>query len=209
MAESPGDLLALADYKRRVFELYRRVREEPDPAAAARLWRATRDELFAQHPQSPLPAAARTAFTGLAYFDRDPALRVLATVVPAEPQVIDIGSSGEAPIRFIRFARAEFALSGDNHALDLFWLEGYGGGLFLPFRDGTCGHQTYGGGRYLTDTVKGTHGRGLTWLGQDTVRLDFNYAYNPSCAYDPRWVCPLAPPPNRLPLPIRAGERMP
>ena len=112
MADSPGDLLALADWKRRVFDLYRRVRDEPDPAAAARLWRTTRDELFARHPQSPLPPDARADFAGLPYFDHDPALRVLAAVVPAEPQAIDIGSSGEAPIRFTRFARAEFTLAG-------------------------------------------------------------------------------------------------
>ena len=205
MAEFPGDLLALADYKRRVFELYRRVREEPDPAAAARLWRATRDELFAQHPQSPLPADARADFTGLLCYDHDPALRVLAAVVPAEPQAIDIGSSGEAPIRFTRFARAEFTLAGADHGLDLFWLEGYGGGLYLPFADATSGEDTYGAGRYLLDTVKGAD------LGTEGGRLvlDFNLAYNPSCAYDPRWVCPLAPPANRLPVPIRAGERMP
>jgi uncharacterized protein (DUF1684 family) len=205
MAAPSGDLLALADWKRRVADLYRRVREAPDPAAACRLWRATRDELFARHPQSPLPPAARDAFTGLAYFDRDPALRVLATVVPADPQAIDIGSSGEAPIRFTRVARAEFALAGGEHALDLFWLEGYGGGLYLPFADATSGTETYGAGRYLLDTVKGAD------LGTEDGRLvlDFNLAYNPSCAYDPRWVCPLAPPANRLPVPVRAGERAP
>ena len=205
MADPSGDLLALADWKRRVFDLYRRVRDEPDPAAAARLWRAARDELFARHPQSPLPPGARADFTGLPYFDHDPALRVLAAVVPAESQAIDIGSSGEAPIRFTRFARAEFTLAGDAHALDLFWLEGYGGGLYLPFADATSGTETYGAGRYLLDSVKGAD------LGTEDGRLvlDFNLAFNPSCAYDPRWVCPLAPPANRLPVPVRAGERVP
>ena len=202
MADSHGDLLALADWKRRVFDLYRRVRDEPDAAAAARLWRTTRDELFASHPQSPLPPDARADFTGLPYFDHDPALRVLAAVVPAEPQAIDIGSSGEAPIRFTRFARAEFTLAGADHALDLFWLEGYGGGLYLPFADATSGTETYGAGRYLLDTVKGAD---LGTQG-DRLVLDFNLAFNPSCAYDPRWVCPLAPPANRLPVPVRAGE---
>jgi len=205
MADSPGDLLALADWKRRIFDLYRRVRDERDPAAAARLWRTTRDELFARHPQSPVPPDARADFPGLPYFDHDPALRVLAAVVPAEPQAIDIGSSGEAPIRFTRFARAEFTLAGADHGLDLFWLEGYGGGLYVPFADATSGTETYGAGRYLLDTVKGAD------LGTDGDRLvlDFNLAYNPSCAYDPRWVCPLAPPANRLPVPVRAGELVP
>ena len=68
--------------------------------------------------------------------------------------------------------------------LTLWWIEAYGGGLFLPFRDATCGTESYGGGRYLTDTVKGTHGRGVVLLGTGLVRLDFNYAYNPSCAYE-------------------------
>jgi len=90
--------------------------------------------------------------------------------------------------------------------LSLWWISAYGGGLFLPVRDGTCGHGTYGGGRYLTDTVKGTHGRGLEVLSSDRVRLDFNYLYNPSCAYDDAWLCPLAPPENRVPARIEAGE---
>jgi uncharacterized protein (DUF1684 family) len=75
----------------------------------------------------------------------------------------------------------------------------------VPFRDGTSGKETYGAGRYLLDTIKSAD------FGSDaaagTVVLDFNYAYHPSCAYDPRWVCPLAPPENRLTLPIRAGEQ--
>jgi uncharacterized protein len=92
--------------------------------------------------------------------------------------------------------------------LTLWWIEAYGGGLFLPFRDATCGHESYGGGRYLTDTVKGTFGRGVSLLPGDRVRLDMNYAYNPSCCYDPRWACPLAPEENRVEAPIRAGEKV-
>jgi len=91
-------------------------------------------------------------------------------------------------------------------ALSLWWLAGYGGGLFLPVRDATCGPQSYGGGRYLTDTVKGTHGRGVEMVSATRVLLDFNYLYNPSCAYDDQWLCPLAPEENRLTVPITAGE---
>jgi uncharacterized protein (DUF1684 family) len=100
---------------------------------------------------------------------------------------------------------ARFEFDGVERELELYWLDGYGGGLFLPFRDGTSGSETYGAGRYLLDTVKGAD------LGTDGDRLvlDFNFAYNPSCAYDPKWVCPLAPYPNRLVTPIRAGERYP
>src|SRR5204862_7598233 len=102
-----------------------------------------------------------------------------------------------------RFAVARFELAGAHLELELYWLEGYGGGLFLPFRDRTSGKETYGAGRYLLDTVKGAD------LGMegDRLVLDFNVSYNPSCAYDPRWVCPLAPTANSLPLGITAGER--
>ena len=87
--------------------------------------------------------------------------------------------------------------------LNLYWIEGYGGGLFLPFRDATNGRVSYGGGRYLYDTIKGAD----LGAGSESVLLDFNFAYNPSCAYNDRWVCPLSPPENWLPQAIRAGEK--
>ena len=89
-------------------------------------------------------------------------------------------------------------------ALGVFWIEGYAGGIFIPFRDGTSGRETYGGGRYLWDSIKGAD------LGseRDELVLDFNFAYHPSCVYDARWSCPLAPPENRLAIPIPAGERL-
>jgi uncharacterized protein len=188
-----------------VFELYAEVRRASDPRAAWELWRAARDELFAKHPQTPLQEEARQSFAGLPYFDYDPALRVLASVEPAERVPRDIATSGEHPYSFTRFARAAFALQGEDLSLDLYWLEGYGGGVYLCFADATSGGETYGAGRYLLDTVKGSD------LGSELGQLvlDFNFAYNPSCCYDPRWVCPLAPPGNRLPVPIRGGERYP
>jgi hypothetical protein len=105
---------------------------------------------------------------------------------------------------FSRFGLARFVHAGTEMSLELYWLEGYGGGLFVPFADATSGEQTYGAGRYLLDTVKGAD------LGQQDGRLvlDFNFAYPPSCAYDPRWTCPLPPPANRLGVPVRAGERL-
>jgi uncharacterized protein len=188
-----------------VFALYAEVRESPDPVAAWERWRAVRDELFRTHPQSPLPELERASYGGVPCFAYDPALRVLADVEPAESTDTQIGSSDEETIAFARFARAGFELAGEQHALELYWLTAYGGGVFVPFRDLTSGGETYGGGRYLLDTVKGSD------LGteDDRLVLDFNFAYNPSCSYDPRWVCPLSPPANRLPVAIRAGERMP
>jgi uncharacterized protein len=197
--------LALADWRREVSELYARVRSSDDPRAAWELWRRTRDRLFAEHPQSPLDAAGRAAFSGLPYHRYDPGARVAADVVPADAAEIELETSTGTPCRFRRVGVTRFAIAGHDLELPLYWLEGYGGGLFLPFADGTSGGTTYGAGRYLIDTMKGAD------LGTADGRmvLDFNFAYNPSCAYDPRWTCPLAPAANRLPVEVRAGERAP
>jgi uncharacterized protein len=188
------DALELLDWKRRIFELYSEVRRAASPEAAWQHWRDVRDELFRSHPQSPSPG-----YEGVAYFPYDPALRFLAEVEPAEPESLEIAGSAGSLTRFTRFAIARFSLG----ALELYWLEGYGGGVFLPFGDRTNRRETYGAGRYLLDTVKGSD------LGTEDGRLvlDFNFAYNPSCSYDDRWACPLTPAANRLGIEIRAGER--
>jgi uncharacterized protein (DUF1684 family) len=198
------DVLALADWRREVSELYAQVRASDDPRAAWQLWRRTRDRLFAEHPQSPLDADGRAAFGGLPYHRYDPAVRVAADVVPAQAAALELETSTGPPYGFRPVGLARFSLAGADLGLSLYWLEGYGGGLFLPFADATSGRTTYGAGRYLIDTVKGAD------LGAVDGRLvlDFNFAYNPSCAYDPRWTCPLAPPANRLPVEVRAGERV-
>ena len=202
MAE-PAEILDLLDWKRRVFSLYAEIRATHEPEAMWRRWRAVRDEMIATHPQSPLSDSARESFRPLRYFDYDPAWRVLGDVEPTEPHTYDIAASNDGAYSFTRFAVARFTGFGGEITLECYWLEGYGGGLFVPFRDATSGTSTYGAGRYLLDSVKGAD------LGTDGGRLvlDFNFAYNPSCAYDPRWVCPLAPPPNWLPIPVEAGER--
>jgi uncharacterized protein (DUF1684 family) len=114
-----------------------------------------------------------------------------------------VTTSGAEAIEFRPFARASFELREEPLSLEVSWLTAYGGGAFLCFRDATSGTESYGGGRYLLDTVKGAD------LGEDGGRLvlDFNFAYNPSCSYDPGWVCPLAPPANRLAVAVEAGER--
>jgi uncharacterized protein (DUF1684 family) len=201
-----GDPLQLLDWKRRIFDAYREARAARDPQDGWKRWCAVRDDLFATHPQSPLPAERRGEFGHLPLFDYEPAARVAANVEPAEPERYDIATSGEGTYAFTRFAVARFELQEQPLALELYWLEGYGGGLFLPFRDATSGRSTYGAGRYLLDTVKGAD---LGVDGRGRLILDFNFAYNPSCSYDPRWVCPLAPPPNRLAVPVEAGERYP
>ena len=207
MSVSPdpaADRLSLLDWRRRIADLYARVRSDPDHEAAWRAWRDVRDELFARHPQSPLDPSLRAGFSGLSYFDYDPAARVVASVEPSEPVAVDVPLSQEAAYRFTRFGRATFELQGQRCSLGVHWLEGYGGGLFVSFTDATSGDATYGAGRYLLDTVKGAD------LGRegDRLVLDFNFAYHPSCAYDPRWACPLAPAENRLPLAVASGERL-
>ena len=198
-----ADTLALLDWKRRVFSLYAAVRAL-EPAAGWALWRETRDELFRSHPQSPLPADRRAAFDGLEYWPYDRQARVLADLENVDAAPAPIETSGPEPMLFQPFARASFELRGERLSLEVSWLAAYGGGAFLCFRDATSGRASYGGGRYLLDTVKGAD------LGEDGGRLvlDFNFAYNPSCSYDPRWVCPLAPPGNRLPVAVRAGEKV-
>jgi uncharacterized protein len=196
--------IELLDWKRSAFALYAEVRAADEPERAWRRWRERRDELFRTHPQSPLPPEARSSFAGVPYFDYDPAARVLAAVEPVELVPLELAGSAGSRIRFERFAVARFELGGKAAALELYWLDAYGGGVFLPFADATSGAETYGAGRYLLDTVKGAD---LGSAPDGRLVLDFNFGYNPSCSYDPRWACPLAPAANRLAGPVRAGER--
>ena len=199
----PGGALELLDWRRRVSSLYTEVRGTVDPEKAWWRWREVRDELFGSHAQSPLTGEARRGFSGLAYFDYDPAYRVTARVEVAAPQRIELPGSAGASFGATRFAKARAALGEEAVELGLYWLDGYAGGLFVSFRDGTSGKETYGACRYLLDTVKGADLGGTA----GELLLDFNFSYNPSCSYDPQWACPLAPPDNRLPIGVRAGER--
>jgi uncharacterized protein (DUF1684 family) len=194
--------LTLLGWRRRVTALYAAARTATDPESGWRTWRDGRDELFADHPDSPLDAATRTAFTGLPFAPYDPALRFEVVVEPAEPQRLEVPTATDGVVPVERIGAVQ--LDGVGR-LDVWWLDSYGGGVFLPLRDGSAGRTTYGGGRYLLDTVKGAD------LGGDDARLviDLNFAYHPSCTYDPRWSCPLAPEGNRVPAPVAAGEQLP
>ncbi len=199
--------LDLVDYRRRVFALYDAMRNDTR-ADALRLvsFRARKDRLFAEHPQSPIPTAERRDFRGLAYWRHDPGLRLVGELEtdPDAPR-LDVPRSGEGPrMPFVRIGSVRFDLAGTARSLAVYWLDEYAGGIFIPFRDATAGRTTYGGGRYLWDSAKGAD---LGSSGTSLV-IDFNYAYHPSCAYDPRWSCPLAPQENRIDVPIEAGERL-
>ena len=115
-------------------------------------------------------------------------------------------SAGDS-LAFSRLGRVEIPFpDGRPRHLSVFWMAGYAGGLFIPFRDATSGVETYGAGRYLVDAAKSADLGGDPTTG--TLILDFNFAVQPSCAFDPRWACPLAPPENRLDVPVRAGEQL-
>ncbi len=212
--DTPAGYLDLHDYRIRVFSLYRdrnvSLIQGENPASVAARFRADRDELFVDHPQSALSAEDKREFRQLAYFPYDPASCVEASVeVEVTPQRLEVQTSGETVMPMNRVATVRFTLADTSLTLSLYWIDVYGGGLFLPFHDLTAPRETYGGGRYLFDTVKGSDYLLLSkepW-GQ-RILLDFNYAYNPSCAYDYHWACPLAPAENHLDLPIRAGEKV-
>jgi uncharacterized protein len=194
--------LTLLDWRRRVAALYAAARAAGDPATGWRAWRDGRDELFASHPDSPLDAAARESFRGLPFAPYDPALRFAAVVERAEPQRLEVPTATDGVVPFERIGAVQLEGVG---RLDVWWLDSYGGGVFLPLRDGSAGATTYGGGRYLLDTVKGAD---LGGAG-DRLVVDLNFAYHPSCTYDPRWSCPLAPEGNRVRSPVAAGEQLP
>jgi uncharacterized protein (DUF1684 family) len=241
-ADDPAATLQLADWRRRVADMYAEVRRlvPTDHDAALELWRTTREGLFREHPQSPVPSAKRDAFRAHHYpvdaamrfevaVEADDAARPGPTATTFAAPQLDFGndvaasprSSGlslatplamELPVSaggtmaMRRIGHVEIPFLGGPRRLGVFWMSGYAGGVFIPFRDSTNGSETYGAGRYLLDAAKSAD------LGGDPARgtlvLDFNFAFHPSCAFDPKWACPLAPPENRLDIPIRAGERL-
>ena len=198
-------LLSLVDWRRRTGDLYR-LRAENQIEA----FRAARDELFKTHPQTPIEPAELPYFNGIEYFEPNPDYRVKAIFEPGDGSELVIETGGEdGAITYRKAGTLHFDLLGEPQTLTVLGLIQYGGGLFVPFKDATSGHETYGGGRYLFDTAKNTDGLVFEFeLGQREVWLDFNYAYHPSCTFSARWACPLAPPENRLTIPVRAGEKL-
>lgn len=190
--------LQLADWRRQVGEVYAQVRTLGAGERAWAAWRDGKRRLYRDHPQSPVPADARDAYD-FECFPYDASMRALAELTPGSGRHLE--GDDEVP-GMTHVGMLQFAFAGTEHALGAYWLDGYAGGLFVPFADTTSGKETYGGGRYVLDTAKGAD---LGVEGENVV-LDFNFAYAPSCAHDARWRCPLAPAANRLAIAIRAGE---
>lgn len=201
--------LDIADWRRRVFGLYAGVRQlaASDPSSAHALWMAGRDDLFAAHAASPLLAEDRAEFTGLPVAPYDPDWRFELDLIPSVSEVrmdVPTGTDGVVPFELLGTVRVPFA-----GTLDVWRLASYAGGIFIPVKDALAGRPggTYGGGRYLIDTVKGADLGSTSSDGIGSLVLDFNFAYNPSCAYDPEWACPLAQAGNILPVEVPVGER--
>ena len=193
---------ALLDWRRRMAALYAAVRSASDVRVAHRYWQDERNKLLASHPQSPVPAGRRAAFRGVPVAPYDPAVRFTvpldADVAPARIEV-RTGTDGVVP--FERAGVVHLPGVGD---LDVWWLASYGGGIFVPIKDARTDGLTYPGGRYVIDTVKGADLGG----SDGSLVVDLNFAYNPSCAYDPAWACPLAPLGNTVQVEVTAGELM-
>jgi uncharacterized protein (DUF1684 family) len=200
-----ADRLELADWRRHVSELYALIRAESDPTIAWTHWCEVREGLFRTHPQSPVPEQERGAATTPVYYDYDPALRTVADVEAADGATFELPGSTSGHVSAERAGTVRFSLGDTPVSLSMFWLLDYAGGFFLSFRDATSGSETYGAGRYLLDTAKSAD---LGADGDGRLILDFNFSYQPSCSYDPRWSCPLPPRENWLAIPIRAGERL-
>ena len=207
------DALSVLDWRRRTAATYLEVRRlaATDPAGAHATWVRRRDELFADHPASPLTAPDRAQFTGLPVAPYDPAYRFEVAVEPATdpggPGTFEATTGTDGVVGFTRIGRVQL---GGLGRLDVWLLRSYGGGLFVPVKDALAGTTggTYGGGRYVLDTIKGAD-LGSSSPGDTPVLVvDLNFAYNPSCAYDPAWACPLAPVGNVLAAPVPVGERI-
>jgi uncharacterized protein (DUF1684 family) len=128
-----------------------RGRLSADPIGAHQYWRQCRDDLFTTHPQSPLPADRRAGFRGLRYFEYDARFAFRATIRSLAEESREVQTSDGTVIRFIRIGAVDLPIG----TLEIMWLDAYGGGVFLPFRDATSAKTTYGGERYLLDTAKG------------------------------------------------------
>ena len=195
--------LELADWRRQVAVLYAAVRDCPDPADGHAVWRAGRDRLFREHPQSPLGADHAMRDTGVPYWPYDPAYRFVLPLLPAEDEVRVVPTSADGDVRQQLVGRLSLP-DPVGGSLDVWWLHQYGGGIFVPVKDATARFTSYGAGRYLLDTIKGADLGGSS----EEVVVDLNFLYHPSCRYDPQWDCPLAGPGNTLTAALEVGERL-
>lgn len=156
--------------------------------------RRAKDQFFAT-PHSPLDDDLLADFAGLSYYEPNPQLVFTVPVGPGDGAEIPVQTSDGQARSYRRAGNVSFEVAGQAVQLTLYSTGEPG--FFIPFRDQTSGKETYGAGRYL-DIEPNEDG---------TVTIDFNLAYNPYCAYNPSYSCPLPPIANWLQVPVEAGER--
>jgi uncharacterized protein len=172
----------------------------PYDAAALEAMRAEKDEAL-RAGDSPIPPDLRSSFTGLAYYPADPAL---ALRVPLErfenPETVKVAATGGDVRMMTRYGRFRFEIGGIPCSLTVFKSDPSSKHLFLPFKDRTNGVETYEVGRYIDLEEQS---------GDEPYLLDFNLCYNPYCAYNASYTCPIVPRENDLAVAIPAGEKLP
>lgn len=166
-------------------------------------FRAEIDDMMEYHPQSPLTDEQRDSFAGLNYYEEDPGYVIEGTVerFPDDEALVEMQTSTGDTQHYRPWGRFHFEVDGQEVSL-VIYADLHAGDFFVPFKDASNGRETYGAGRYLD-----SHRPGINRLDKDRLQIDFNYAYNPYCAYNERYSCPLPPPDNWLRVPIRAGEK--
>ena len=171
--------------------------------SAVSRFRAEIDDFMEYHPQSPLSPDQQEDFMGLYYFDEDPAyvFEVEVERFSDDEPLIEMQTNTGETRHYRRWGRFAFEVDGEEASL-VVYSDPHAGDFFLPFKDATNGRDTYGAGRYLDN-----HRPGLRPMGEARLLVDFNYAYNPYCAYNEYYSCPLPPADNWLKVPIRAGEK--
>ena len=159
-------------------------------------FRAEKDEFYGSHPQSPLTAEQKKGFQGLKYFPENESLRLEVQVseFPVK-EGFNMQTSTGGVQHYERFGKFSFSVEGQQVELTIYRGEH---GFFLPFVDSLAGTETYPAGRYLEPEP----------LPGGRFFIDFNLAYNPLCAYNEMWSCPITPAENRLKTAIRAGEKL-
>ena len=197
-----SDELDLLDWKRHIFELYAEIRAADDRRAAWRRWCAARDELFREHPQSPVGEADRERFPGARYAPYRPELATVGELVPSDARPVDVGTSTGTPIRFRAFADVRFQLAGEHCSLPVYWLEGMAAACSCPSATRRT-RRTAAGGTCWTPS------RAPTWARRTAAWCSTSTSPTTRPAPTTRWACPLSPLDSRLAIPVDAGELLP
>ncbi len=161
-------------------------------------FRKAKDQFFKTSPQSPLTAEQKKEFSGLHYFPENPSLRFeLLLERYAKLDRVTMQTSTGGVQEYFKVGQIRFKVGAQDAALQVYESVDNPGSYFVPFVDATAPAETYGAGRYLEPEE----------IHAGELLVDFNFAYNPYCAYNDRWSCPFPPPENRLKVRIEAGEK--